>query len=223
MYNNAARIIRLSAQMLIFSLLAFLASCNEDVPEVRDPCDFVRSVDEVSLDISTACNECFFKFSFQGRVYDFRDERYESWFGCEEEEKCLISYKNTFFEFKLKSLNRSSDLFSSLNKQRALLTPDSLMLTDFNFLQPSFQLKDRCNVEYQVAENTNIFFPDVSSSTLTGISVWNFTFINDGVNPPRYSTNYLISGTFSTKVLIGDKSESIGGSYALLYNIVEPI
>jgi hypothetical protein len=31
---------------------------------------------------------------------------------------------NDFFEFKMKSLQRSIDLFSSLNKQRALLTPD---------------------------------------------------------------------------------------------------
>ena len=203
--------------------LGSLFSCNEDMPVVRDPCDFILSIDEVSLDRSNPCNECFFKFSFRGKVYDFRDDRIEKWFGCEEEEKCIIIAKNNFFEFKLKSLDRSIDLFSSLNEQRALLTPDSLIHTDFDFFQQSFLLKDRCGVEYQVAKNTNIFLPDVSNSTLTGISVWRFTLINDGVNPPRYVTDYLISGTFSTRVLIGDESESIGGSYSLIYNIVEPL
>ncbi|MBX2899079.1 MAG: hypothetical protein KF775_05500 [Cyclobacteriaceae bacterium] len=222
MRKKATQVIRLSFQILIFSSLVLLTSCNEDIPEVRDPCDFVRSVDEVSLDTSTACNECFFKFSFQGRVYDFRDERFGDWFQCEEG-KCVIAYRNEFYEFSLKSLNRSSDLFVSLNEQRALLTPDSLMQTDFKFIQPSFMLKDRCGVEYQVAENTNRFFPDVSTNTITNISVWNFTIIDDGVNPLRYSTNYLIGGTFSTQVLIGDKPNSIGGSYSLLYNIEEPL
>lgn len=216
-------IFRLCFNALIFVLITFLSSCDEDTLEVRDPCDFIRSINEVSLDISTACNECFFKFSFQGRVYDFRDDRIEKWFGCEQLEKCLIIAKNDFFEFKFKSLNHSSDLFASLNEQRALLTPDSLMQTDFDFFQQSFFLKDRCGIEYQVAKNTSIFSPDVSSSTLTGISVWKFTLINDGVNPPRYVTDYLISGTFSTQVLIGGKSESIGGSYALIYNVVEPL
>ena len=209
---------RLCFRALVFVSVAFLSSCNEDMPEERDPCDFVRSVDEVSLDTSTsACQECFFKFSFRGRLYEFNDDRIESWFQCTEE-KCTKTNTNDFFEFKLKSLQRSSDLFSSLNIQRALLTPDSLMQTDFNFFQPSFLLKDRCGVEYQVAKNTNIFFPDISNSTLTGISVWNYFVIDD----TRYSTSYLISGTFNTRVLIGGESVSIGGSYALLYNITEP-
>lgn len=220
MLKNAVEIVKFSFRISIFPLLAFLASCNEDVPEARDPCDFIRSSNEVSLDTSIACDECFFKFSFQGRVYDFRDEKFGDWFKCEEG-KCVITYRNEFYEFSLKSLNRSSDLFVSLNEQRALLTPDSLMQTDFKFIQPSFTLKDRCGVEYQVAENTNISFPDVSSNTITNISVWNFTIIDDGVNPLRYSTNYLIDGTFSTQVLIGDKPNSIGGSYSLLYNIEE--
>ena len=214
--------LRFCFSAIIFNSIALISSCNEDIPEVRDPCDFVRSVDEVPLDISTACNECFFKFSFQGRIYDFKDERFAAWFGCEEEGKCFKIYKNDFFEFKFKSLKRSSDLFASLNEQRALLTPDSLMLTDFNFFQPSFLLRNRCGVEYQVAKNTNIFFPDISHSTVTGISVWNFFIVDDGVNPVRYSTSYLISGTFSTQMLIDNKSESIGGSYALLFNITEP-
>ncbi len=215
-------ILRFCFNAIIFVLVAFFSSCDEDITEKRDPCDFVRSVDEVALDTSTACNECFFKFSFQGRVYDFKDERFGKWLQCEGG-KCIIVIRNTFFEFNSKSLNRSSDLFSSLNKQRALLTPDSLMQTDFNFFQQSFLLKDRCGVEYQVAENTNIFFPDISHSTVTGISVWNFNIIDDGVNPIRYSTHYLISGTFSTQVLIGNQPNSIGGSYLLLYKIEEPL
>lgn len=214
--------VRFCFNAIVFVLITIFSSCDEETPEVRDPCDFVRSVDEVALDTSTACNECFFKFSFQGKVYDFRDERFGEWFQCEEE-KCVISYRNAFFEFNLKSLNQSSDLFASLNEQRALLTPDSLMLTDLNFLQPSFQLKDRCDVEYQVVKNTNKFSPDISTNTIAEISVWSFTIIDDGVNPQRYSTNYLISGTFSTQVLINDKSESIGGAYSLLFNIVEPL
>ena len=103
-------IFRLCFNALIFVLITFLSSCDEDITEERDPCDFIRSVDEVSLDVSTACNECFFKFSFQGRVYDFRDERFEKWLQCEEE-KCIIAIRNAFFEFNLKSLNRSSGLF----------------------------------------------------------------------------------------------------------------
>lgn len=216
-------ILRFCFNTLIFVLVAFLSSCDEDIPEERDPCDFVRSIDEVSLDTSTsACQECFFKFSFREKLYDFRDDRIKTWNQCKEG-KCADSNTNDFFEFKLKSLKRSSDLFSSLNKQRALLTLDSLMLTDFNFFQPSFLLKDRCGREYNVAENTNkIFSPDVSHSTLTGISIRNYFVIDDGVNPLRYSTGYLISGTFSTRVLIGDESVSLNGSYALLYNITEP-
>ncbi|MBX2894396.1 MAG: hypothetical protein KF763_03075 [Cyclobacteriaceae bacterium] len=218
MYNKAARIIRLSAQIFIFSSLALFASCNEELSAVRDPCDFIISTDESSLDTSTStCQECFFKFSFRGTVYDFRDDRIEQWFQCENE-KCVKVNKNDFFEFKLKSLQRSSDLFSSLNEQRALLTPDSLMQTAFNFFQPSFVLKDRCGVEYQVVKNTNIFSPDISNSTLAGISIWNYFVIDD----TKYSTTYLISGTFSTQVLINDETVSIGGSYALLYTITEP-
>ena len=73
-------IFRFCFNALIFVLITFLSSCDEDTLEVRDPCDFIRSINEVSLDISTACNECFFKFSFQRRVYDFRDNRIEKWF-----------------------------------------------------------------------------------------------------------------------------------------------
>ncbi|MBX2894399.1 MAG: hypothetical protein KF763_03090 [Cyclobacteriaceae bacterium] len=98
-----------------------------------------------------------------------------------------------------------------------------MMQTDINFFQQSFLLKDRCGVEYQVSKNTNVFSPDVSNSTITSISVWSFLIINDGVNPPRYVTDYLISGTFSTQILIGNKSESIGGSFSLLFDIVEPL
>lgn len=204
---------------ILFVLIASFSSCNEDMPEVRDPCDFIISIEEVSLDASTStCQECFFKFSFRGKLYDFRDDRIESWYQCIEEDKCTETNVNDLFEFKLKSMQRSSDLFSSLNEQRALLSPASLMQTDFNFFQPSFILKDRCGVEYQVAKNTNIFFPDISSSTLTGISIWNYFVIDD----TRYSTTYLISGTFTTQMLIDNKSESIGGSYALLFNITEP-
>lgn len=210
-------IIRLAVHLLIFYSITLLASCNQDVPEGRDPCDFVRSTEEVSLDTSTACQECFFKFSFNGRLYEFRDNRIKSFYQCNEE-NCTETNMNDFFEIKFKSMQRSSDLFSALNEQRALLTPDSLMKTNFNFFQPSFLLKDRCGVEYQVAKNTNIFFPDISSNTLKGISVLNYFVIDD----TRYSTSYLISGTFSTQVLIGDKSESIGGSYALIHNITEP-
>ncbi|MBX2894400.1 MAG: hypothetical protein KF763_03095 [Cyclobacteriaceae bacterium] len=103
----------LSAIFILF--LGSLASCNDDMPAVRDPCDFIISTEESSLDTSTStCQECFFKFSFRGKVYDFRDDRIEKWFGCEEG-KCTITAKNNFFEFRLKSLQRSSDLFSSLN------------------------------------------------------------------------------------------------------------
>lgn len=189
------------------------------MPVVRDPCDFIITTEESSLDTSTSiCQQCFFKFSFRGKLYDFRDDRFESWYQCLEDNKCTEVNKNDFFEFKLKSLHRSSDLFSSLKEQRALLSPDSLIQTDFNFFQASFLLKDRCAEEYQVVKNTNIFFPDISSSTLTGISIWNYFVIDD----TRYSTTYLISGTFSTQVMINTKSESIGGSYALLFNITEP-
>jgi len=182
----------------------------------------------LALPVTNAFLSFLFKVEFMTlRMKDlengFKDERFGEWFGCEEEGKCLKTYKNDFFDFKFKSLNRSSDLFVSLNEQRALLTPDSLRLTDFKFIQPSFLLKDRCDVEYQVVRNTNSFYPDISTNTITKISVWNFTIINDGFNPLRYSTDYLISGTFSTQILIGDKPNSIGGSYSLLYTIEEPL
>jgi len=210
--------LRFGFNAILFVLVASFSSCDEGMPEVRDLCDFIRSINEVSLDTSTStCNECFFRFSFQGRLYEFKDDMIKTWNQCSGE-KCIDTNTNDLFEFKLKSLQRSSDLFSALNEERALLTPDSLMLTDFNFFQGSFLFKDRCGVEYQVAKNTNVFSPDLSSSTLTGISVYNYFVIDD----TRYSTSYLISGTFSTRVLIGNESVSIGGSYALLYNITEP-
>lgn len=209
--------IRLDVQTLVFYSLVLLASCNDDILEERDPCDFVRSTDEVSLDTSTACQDCFLKFSFKGRLYDFRDNRIKSFYQCNGE-KCTETNVNEFFEIKFNSMQRSSHLFAALKEERALLTPDSLMLTDFNFFQASFLLKDRCGEEYQVAKNANLFSPDVSSSTLTGIKVYNYFVIDD----TRYSTSYLISGTFSTQLLIDDVVVSIGGSYALLYNITEP-
>jgi hypothetical protein len=165
----------------------------------------------------------FLSFHFKVGFMTLRMKGLQPGLGARRRENALRFIKMIFFEFKFKSLQRSSDLFSSLNKQRALLTPDSLMQTDFNFFQPSFLLKDRCGVEYQVAKNTNIFSPDVSSSTLTSISVWSFLIINDGVNPPRYVTDYLISGIFSTQVLIGNESVSIGGSYSLLFVVEEPL
>lgn len=223
MNKNVTQIARLIVQMVIFSSLALLVSCGEDIPEVRDPCDFVRSINEVSLDTSTStCGDCFFKFSFRGRIYDFRDDRIKTWYECEAG-RCTKNAVNDFFEFRLKSLQRSSDLFSSLNEQRALLTPDSLMQTNFNFFQQSFLLKDRCGVDYQVTGNSNLFSPDISSSIITSIKVWSFLIINDGVNPPRYVTDYIVSGTFSTQIVIDDKPESIGGSFTLLFDIVEPL
>jgi len=217
MYSKAARIRRLSAKILIFYSLVFLTSCDDDEPMDRDPCDFVVSAMEIPLDTSTACQECFFKISFKGRLYEFTDNRINSFYQCNEE-NCSENNVNDFFEIKFKAVQRSSDLFSALNEDRALLTPDSLMLTDFSFFQASFLLKDRCGVEYQVVKNTSLFSPDLSISTLTGISVYNYFIIDD----TRYSTSYLITGTFSTKVLIGNEALSIGGSYALLYNITEP-
>ncbi|MCE7865170.1 MAG: hypothetical protein DYG99_16680 [Bacteroidetes bacterium CHB5] len=83
-------------------------------------------------------------------------------------------------------------------------------------------MKDRCGGQYPVAQNTNIFFPDVSSNTITNIQVWGSQIIDDEVNP-RYSSSYFISGTFSTRILIGDKAESIGGSYTLFFSVVEPL
>ncbi|QLH31466.1 MAG: hypothetical protein HWD62_02580 [Cyclobacteriaceae bacterium] len=38
---------RLCFRALVFVSVAFLSSCDEDITEERDPCDFVRSVDEV--------------------------------------------------------------------------------------------------------------------------------------------------------------------------------
>lgn len=209
--------VRFSFRASLFVLIAIVSSCDEDIPELRDPCDFARSNTEISLDTSTStCSECFFKFSFDGRLYEFNDDFIKTWTQCNGE-KCIDTNMNNLFDFKLKSLQHSRDLFSALNQQRALLTPDSLIQTDFNFFQPSFFLKDRCGEEYQVIENTTVFSPDISNSTLTGISVWNYSVIDD----TRYSTSYLIRGTFSTQILVNNESKSIGGSYALLYNITE--
>ncbi|HCR54003.1 MAG TPA: hypothetical protein PLM56_17780 [Cyclobacteriaceae bacterium] len=152
--------------ILLFLLAAPLTSCDEDIKDMRHPCDFVLSVDEVTLDTSgSGCADCFFKFSFRGRVYDFHDDRI-----VDEYDGFINNYYNDFFEFYLKQVQHSSDLFSSLNQERALLTPDSLKKTDFNFLQPSFMLKDRCDRRYQVEKKTNIFV-DVSNNTITNISV----------------------------------------------------
>lgn len=213
---------RLCFRALVFVSVAFLSSCDEDITEERDPCDFVRSVDEVLLDSNgSTFQESFFKFSFQGRLYDFRDNRFRNLAQCNEA-ACFVNYSNDFFEFKVKRLERNLYLFQSLNKIRPLLTPDSLNLTITNLFQPSFLLKDRCGGQYPVAQNTNIFFPDVSSNTITNIQVWGSQIIDDEVNP-RYSSSYFISGTFSTRILIGDKAESIGGSYTLFFSVVEPL
>ena len=60
--------------ILLFLLAAPLTSCDEDIKDMRHPCDFVLSVDEVTLDTSgSGCADCFFKFSFRGRVYDFHE------------------------------------------------------------------------------------------------------------------------------------------------------
>jgi len=219
MHKKATQIIRFGIQAFIFSSLALLASCSEDIPEVRDPCDFIRSIDEISLD-SNGSNfqECFFKFSFQGRLYDFRDDRFRSIVQCNEA-ACFVNYSNDFFEFKVKRLERNLHLFQSLNKIRPLLTPDSLNLTITNLFQPSFLLKDRCGGQYPVAQNTNIHFPDISSNTITNIQVRDSQFLDDA----HYYTDYFISGNFSTRILIGDKAESIGGSYTLFFSVVEPL
>jgi hypothetical protein len=206
--------------ILLFLLAALLTSCDEDIKDMRHPCDFVLSVDEVTLDASSSgCADCFFKFSFRGRVYDFRDDRIIRGYNG-----FINNYYNDFFEFYLKQVQNSSDLFSSLNQQRALLTPDSLKKTDFNFLQPSFMLIDRCDRRYQVEKNTNIFVPDVSNNTITNISVWSYFVVPNGEDEPIiYSVTYLIKGQFTTRVLVGSDPEIVSGSYALQYTIDEPL
>jgi len=207
--------------IFVFFLVS-LVSCTDDLSEVRDPCDFIRSVDEVLIDPNgSTFRESFFKFSFQGKLYEFKDDRFQNLAQCNEA-SCFVNYSNDFFEFKVKRIARNLYLFQSLNEIRPLLTPDSLNLSDTNLFQPSFLLKDQCGGQYNVAQNTNIFFPDISSSTITNIQVWGSQIIDDEVNP-RYSASYFISGTFSTRILIDDKAESIGGSYTLFFSVVEPL
>lgn len=204
---------------LFFTSMAFVSSCDEDISTVRDPCDFIRSVDEVLLDPNgSTFRECYFKFSFQGRLFDFRDDRFSSMVQCNET-TCFINYSNDFFEFKAKRLGRNRYLFESLNAIRPLLTPDSMNLITINLFQPSFILKDPCGGQYNVAENTNIFFPDVSSNTISDIQVQSSQLLDD----TQYVTGYFISGAFSTRILVEGKSESIGGSYTLFFSVVEPL
>jgi hypothetical protein len=204
---------------IIFSVFS---SCKEEEPEPRDPCDFFISTDEVPpLTSTNPCATCFFKFSFKGKVYDFKNNQVPGamiQFG--EDGKDIIAYYNDLFEFQFKHLNRSPDLFFSLNQQRALLTPDSLKKTDFDFFQPAFVIKDRCGMIYQVAENTNLYAPDISYNTIKNISVWSSELVN--TEPPHYSTTYVVSGEFTTQILIGQESEYIAGSYSLLYSLDEP-
>lgn len=84
---------------------------------MRDPCDFIISTEEASSDSSTSlCQECFFKFSFRGRLYEFRDDKIESWYQCSSDEKCTEFNVNDFFEFRFKSLTESSNLFFSIKR-----------------------------------------------------------------------------------------------------------
>jgi hypothetical protein len=209
---------------IVVIMFSLLFSCKEEVIDTRDPCDFFISTDEVPLLTSTnPCESCFFKFSFRGKLYNFKNDQMPGGmiqFG--EGGKDIISYYNDFFEFQLKYLHRSRDLFFSLNQQRALLTPDSLKKTDFNFFQPAFVLKDRCGIIYQVAENTNIYTPDISNNTIKNITVWSSQLVNEQP-PTRYYTIYLVSGDFTSRILTGKDPDYISGSYSLLYSIVEPL
>ncbi|QLH31462.1 MAG: hypothetical protein HWD62_02560 [Cyclobacteriaceae bacterium] len=54
---------RLCFRALVFVSVAFLSSCDEDITEERDPCDFVRSIDEVLLDSNgSTFQESFLNF-----------------------------------------------------------------------------------------------------------------------------------------------------------------
>jgi hypothetical protein len=213
-----------SSAVITVVMFVLFASCKDEVVELRDPCDFYISAAEVPLSGSTySCENCFFKFSFREKLYTFtKNQLPESLMTFRGEGgKELTVYENDFFEFQFAYLHHSRDLFFSLDQQRPLLTPDSLKKTDFNFFQPAFVLKDRCDNQYQVAENTSIYFPEISNHTLKSISVVNSYLINE--EPPRYSTTYLISGVFSSQILTNKGSEYISGSYSLHYWIQDPI
>ncbi len=111
----------------------------------------------------------------------------------------------------------------SMNEVRALLTPDSLRKTDFNFLQPSLLLKDRCGVLYQVTENTSIFFPEISNNTITDIKLVNSTIIDNGADPTEYITYYLVTGNFISRIVTNNGSDHISGSYTLDFYVIEPL
>jgi hypothetical protein len=208
----------------VIILFVALSSCKDEEVVARDPCDFFLPTDEIPLLPTTnPCTNCFFKFSFRGKVYDFNKNKLPGamiQFG--EDNKDIISYYNDLFEFQFKYLHRSRDLFFSLNQQRALLTPDSLKKTDFNFLQPAFGLKDRCGKLYQVSANTNIYAPDISNNTIKNISVWSSEIVNEQP-PTRYYVTYLVSGEFATQVVTGKDIDHVSGSYSLLYSIVEQL
>lgn len=206
----------------LFVLVASFSSCSEDIPEMRDPCDFVRSVDEVSLSTSTNCKSCFFKFSFRKELFEFHQDRINREFRCGVEcEKNTIAYYNDFFEFQLKFLHRNRDLFFVLEETLSLLTPDSLRKTDYNILQPSLIIKDRCGKQYQIAENTSIFFPDVSSNTITEIKLVDSAIIDNGTEPTEFITFYLVTGNFTSRILTGNDSDYISGSYNLEFYVIE--
>lgn len=209
----------ISCRAFVCALLLLSCSGEEEVDK-REPCDFVISTAEIPLSTSR-CKDCSFRFSFRGRTYDFDEDRITSDFRTDENDRSTFSYYNDFFEFKFKSVDRHNNLFASLNEERALLTPDSLQQTDFNFLQPSFLLKDRCGRQYQVVGNTTDYYPDASRNTITGIVPWNFQAVDIGSGSMLYVTDYLITGTFNTEIVDTNESHVIAGSYTLQYQVIE--
>ncbi len=217
--NSRHSVAVISYRAFVCAFLLLSCSGEEEVDK-REPCDFVISTAEIPLSTSR-CKDCSFRFSFKGRTYDFDEDRITSDFRTDENGNSTFSYYNDFFEFKFKSVDRHNNLFASLNEERSLLTPDSLQQTDFNFLQPSFLLKDRCSRQYQIAGNTTDYYPDVSRNTITDIVPWNFQAIDIGSGGMLYVTDYLVTGTFSTEILDSSESYVIAGSYTLQYQVTE--
>ncbi|MFT5955431.1 MAG: hypothetical protein ACI8QD_002283 [Cyclobacteriaceae bacterium] len=208
--------------ILLISSVLFTISCNSDEVEIRDPCDFVRSINEIASEPSTSSDDYFVKFSFQENVYYFQKNQIDKSIvtvTIEDNQRSIEVFKNDFFELSFSTPHLARTLFLSLNDQRELLTEEAFLASDPTLLRASFILLDRCGNNYPVLSDDLVTsFSDRSTITVAAIELKGVLPVKGGV---YYLADFTVSGTFRAVLEIDNRQSVLGGSFSLPFSTLE--
>jgi hypothetical protein len=206
----------------LISSVLFTISCNSDEVEIRDPCDFVRSINEIASEASTPSDDYFVKFSFQENVYHFQNNRIDASIvsvNIEENQRNILVFENDFFEISFFIPLVAKTLFLRLNDKQELLTKEAFLAADPALVRASFVLMDRCGNNYPILSNDLIASPfDQSTITISAIELKEIAISEGGV---YYLATFSVSGTFRAVLEIDNRQSVLGGSFSLPFSTLE--